>query len=57
MSEISQLSALQILHKTAVVTFSDFVILAIEDELIPDIFISSFFVNPLSIRSFHNLYN
>ena len=40
----SEFSALQILHKASVVTFSHFVILVIVEVLIPERLINSFFV-------------
>jgi len=49
----SQFKALQILHKTSVVTFSPLVNLAIEEELTPVSSINCFLFIPLSISSFH----
>lgn len=44
-SRKSELSALQILHRTSVVTFYPLVIFAIEQELIQGSLISSFYLN------------
>lgn len=54
MSPKLQFSTLQILQSTSVVTFAPFVSFEIEEVLIPDFAISSFFVMFLSISSFHN---
>lgn len=55
MSLKSHFNASQILHNTSVVTFCPFVIFAIEEELTPESFISSFLFSSLSMSNFHNL--